>query len=182
MLFDKISKAHRAQNLSCFGQGVGVWFIAWPIFTTFQFFSLFFSTTFCTWLGLPHPSIVSFLPCACTHPIDPMGIHLLHCSHGNEHTSTHVVICNTFAIVAQDISFHLGQKQLHAFLSTTFNSSCWWINIVFTIDEIHILVDIIIANPMQTDLLPWSYTIQRFVTFNATQAKEKNYRNQHPTK
>ncbi len=53
---------------------------------------------------------------------------------------------------------------------------------MFTIDDIRILVDIVIVNPMWADLLPWSYTIQGFVVFNATQAKEKDYRNQHPTK
>jgi hypothetical protein len=33
---------------------------------------------------------------------------------------------------------------------------------------------------MQVNLLPWSCATQGFVTFNATQTKERNYRNQHP--
>ncbi len=32
-------------------------------------------------------------------------------------------IRNTFATITRDVGFHVGQKQLHAFLSTTFNSS-----------------------------------------------------------
>ncbi len=64
-------------------------------------------------LGLPHPSIVGLFRCVCTHPIDPIGIDLLHCTHGNdEHTKTHDVICDTIATIVQDASFHMGQKQL----------------------------------------------------------------------
>jgi hypothetical protein len=48
----------------------------------------------------------------------------------------------------------VGQKQLHALLSTTFNSFRQRIDIVFTKDGIHTLADIVIANPMQIDLLP----------------------------
>ncbi len=75
----------------------------------------------------------------------------------------------------------MGRKQLHAFFSTTFNSSCWLIDIVFTINYICILVDVVIIDPTQTDLLPWSYATQGFVAFYATQAKENNYCNWHPT-
>jgi len=32
----------------------------------------------------------------CIHPINPMGIHLLHCTHGNECTKTHDEIHDTF--------------------------------------------------------------------------------------
>jgi hypothetical protein len=74
------------------------------------------------WLGLPHPSITC-IRYVCIHPIDPMGIHLLCCVHGNKHTKTHDVIRNTFATTARDAGFHMGQKQLHALPLTTFNSS-----------------------------------------------------------
>lgn len=33
-------------------------------------------------LKLPYPSITCLLGCVCIHPIDPLGIHLLRCSHG----------------------------------------------------------------------------------------------------
>jgi hypothetical protein len=58
----------------------------------------------------------------CTHPIDPMGIHLLCCVHGNKCIRTHDVICNTFTATARDANFHMRQEQLHVLLSTTFNS------------------------------------------------------------
>jgi hypothetical protein len=37
-----------------------------------------------------------------------MGIHLLHCAHGNERMGTHDAIHNTFAAIAQDVGFHVG--------------------------------------------------------------------------
>jgi hypothetical protein len=110
-----------------------------------------------------------------------MGIHLLHCVHGNERTKTHDVICDTFAAIAQNVNFHMWQEQLHALPSTTFNSSHQWINIVFTKDGIRTLIDIVIVDPTRTDLLPRSYITQGFVASNVAQAKEKSYRNWYPT-
>jgi hypothetical protein len=49
------------------------------------------------------------------------------------------------------------------------------------VDDIHILINVVIADLMRADVLPWFYAIQGFVSFNVTQAKEKNYCNQHPT-
>jgi hypothetical protein len=71
----------------------------------------------------------------------------------------------------------VGQKQLHALPSTTFNSSCWWIDIVFTKDDTCTLTDVVIGDPTQADLLSQSNTIQGFATFDVTQAKEKSYCN-----
>jgi hypothetical protein len=59
----------------------------------------------------------------CTHPIDPMGIHLLRCTHGNERMGTHDVIHDIFVTIMQDVGFCMGRKQLHVHPSTTFNSS-----------------------------------------------------------
>jgi hypothetical protein len=63
-----------------------------------------------------------------------MGIHLLRCVHNNGFIGTHDVVYNTFATNAWDVGFHMGQKQLHALLLNTFNSSCQQVNIVFTKD------------------------------------------------
>jgi hypothetical protein len=52
-----------------------------------------------------------------------MGIHFLCYVHGNECIKTHDAIRDTFATIAQDASFHVGQKQFHVLPSTTFNSS-----------------------------------------------------------
>jgi hypothetical protein len=168
MFFNGTSKAHCVQILSCFGLGVGAWLIIWPIFRAFLLSSPFFSTTFHTWFGLSHPLIVGIPQCVCTHPIEPMGIHFLHCVHDNKRTRTHDIIRDTFVAIAWNDGFHMGWKQLHAFLSITFNSSCLQINIVLTKDGIHILVDIVIVDSMRTDLRPWSCATQGFVTFDVT--------------
>jgi len=179
MFFNEISKAHCIRILSCFNSKVGIWFIARLIFPTFQLSSLVFSTTFHMWFGLPHFSITNIFWCMCTHPINLMDIHLLHYIHGNKHTGTNDANHNTFVVIVCNVNFHVGREQLHVFLSTSFNSSRWQINIVFTKYGICTLTDIVITNLMWLDLLPWSCTIQRFVAFDATQAKERSYCNWH---
>jgi hypothetical protein len=106
-----------------------------------------------------------------------MGIHFLLCVHGNKRIGTHDVIHDTFVAIAWDAGFHLGWKQLHPFPSITFNSSRWWDDIVFTKDDIHTLVDVVIADPTRADLLPQSCTTQGFTTLDAAQTKERSYRN-----
>ncbi len=51
-----------------------------------------------------------------------MGIHLLHCVHGNEHIKTHDAVRDTFATITRDAGFHMGREQLHVLPSTIFNS------------------------------------------------------------
>jgi hypothetical protein len=117
-------QAHHAQILLCFGPRASIWLIIQLNSPNFQFFSPIFSTSFQTQFGLPHISITSLPQCVCPHPINPMGIHLLHCTYGNEHMKTYNVVHDTFVAITQDVNFHVGWKQLHAFPSTTFNSSC----------------------------------------------------------
>jgi hypothetical protein len=50
---------------------------------------------------------------------------------------------------------------------------------VLTKEGIHTLIDVVIVDPTQTNLFSLSYTTQRVVACDATQAKERNYRNQH---
>jgi hypothetical protein len=56
-----------------------------------------------------------------------------------------------------------------------FNSSREEVNIVLTKDEIHTLTNVVIVNPTRTDLFPQFHATQKFVTYDATQAKEKGY-------
>jgi hypothetical protein len=126
MLSNEIFEAHHVWILSCSGPRVGVWLTVRLVFPTFQLFFLVFFITLHMGLRLPHPLIVGILWCMCTHPINIMGIHLLHYAHGNECTRTHDAIHNTFAAIMRDVSFHVGQKQLHLLFSTTFNFSYWW--------------------------------------------------------
>jgi hypothetical protein len=179
MLFNKIFETCYSQILPCSRLRTNVWFITQLVFFTFWLSFLVFATTL-RMQGLPHPSIACMPWCVCTHPIDPMGIHLLRCVHSNEHIKTHDGICDTFVTSVRDVNFHVGWKQLHALPSTTFNSSCRWVDVVFTKYGIHTLVDVIIVNPTWTDLLPWSCRTRGFVAPNAIQAKEKSYHNWHP--
>jgi len=110
-----------------------------------------------------------------------MSIHFLRCSHGNERKGIHDVIHDTFIVIVWDDGFHVGWKQLHAFPSTMFNSFCQQVDIIFIKDGICILVDIVIIDPMQTNLFLWSYATQRFATFDAIQTKEMSYHDRHPT-
>jgi hypothetical protein len=54
----------------------------------------------------------------CTHLINPMGIHLLCCTHNNECIRTHDAICDTFVDIVQIFGFHVGWKQLMCFLQS----------------------------------------------------------------
>jgi len=58
----------------------------------------------------------------CTHPINPMGIHVLRCVNGKEHMKTHDVVCDIFGTIVRDGNFHVGQEQLHVLPLTKFNS------------------------------------------------------------
>jgi hypothetical protein len=60
---------------------------------------------------------------------------------------THDVIRDTFAAITRDVSFYVGREQLHALLSTTFNSSHQRIDIVFTKNGICTLIDVVIVDP-----------------------------------
>jgi len=75
-----------------------------------------------------------------------MSIYLLYCAHGNELTGTHDTICDTFAIIMRNVSFHMGWKQLQVLPSTMFNSTCWRIDIVLIKDGTHTLIDVVFAN------------------------------------
>jgi len=51
---------------------------------------------------------------------------------------------------------------------------------VFTKYDIRTLANVVIVDPTRADLLSQSCATQRFVTSNATQAKERSYRNLCP--
>ncbi len=69
-----------------------------------------------------------------------------------------------------------GTKTTTCASFNTFNSFCWWINIVLTKGGIHTLANVVIVDPIRAYLLFWFCATQGFVTFNRTQAKQKTYR------
>jgi hypothetical protein len=71
-------------------------------------------------LGFPHP-----LPLGLSHfihgqPLNPIGIELLHCAHGEETTTSHGAMWDTFASIAIDVGFHVAHKQTHIIMPPTF--------------------------------------------------------------
>ncbi len=90
----------------------------------------------------------------CTHPIDPIGIHLLHYVRGKERTRTHDAIHDIFASIVWDASFHMGWKQLHVLPLVTLNFYCWQVEIMFTKNGIYTLADVVIVDPTHVDYFP----------------------------
>jgi hypothetical protein len=78
----------------------------------------------------PHPLVPSLLHGACTHPIEPLGIHLLECAHDNEHTWTHDAMRDVVALIAWEVSFQVVCEQLHMFLSFAQPTFHWCVNIM----------------------------------------------------
>jgi hypothetical protein len=116
----------------------------------------------------------------CAHIRQPYGYPpLTLCSWQNEFTKTHGAICDTFVAITWDVGFHVGQEHLHALLSNIFKSSFRRIDIMFTKDDICIVVDIVITDPTWVDLLPQFCTTQGFVTFDAARTKKRSYYKQH---
>jgi len=80
-----------------------------------------------------------------------------------------------------DVDYHVGWEQFHVFSSNLFNFFCWWVNIVFTKDDICTLINIVITDLMWIYLFFQSRAIQRFVVFDVAEAKEQNYHDWHLT-
>ncbi len=173
MFSNKISKTHCAQILSCFGLRVGAWFTVQLVSPTFWLSSPFFFTTLHMRLGLPHPSIGSISQCVCTHPIDSMGIHFLHCAHGNKRIGTHDAIRDTFATINQRCWVPRGIRTITC---TSFNH----IQFLSLISR-HCVYQKWHSHPSQCfHCWPNSYATQRFITFKTTQTKGRSYHNRHP--
>jgi hypothetical protein len=82
-----------------------------------------------------------------------MGIHFFHHVHGEEKTTLHDVVQNTFMTIVKDVRFQVSWKQTHVLLPPTLQSSCFRIDIVLSIDGVHTLVDVVIVDPIWVDLV-----------------------------
>ncbi len=173
MLFNKIYKTHHAQILSCSDLETSTWLTYRPTCLTFWLSSPSFYTTFQTWLGLSHLLIVSIPWCVYTHPIDATSVQLLYHTYNNEHTCTHDVVHDSFVAIAWDDGFHVGCEQLYALPLTTFHSSCWWVDIVFTKNGIYTLADVVITNPTRTNLFHQSLCNSRICYLQSCSSQRK---------
>jgi hypothetical protein len=49
--------------------------------------------------------------CICSQPLDPMGIHLFWCVHGEKTTISHDVMWDVFVTTTRNVRFHISQAQ-----------------------------------------------------------------------
>jgi len=59
---------------------------------------------------------------------------------------SHDVVRDAFASIMRYSGFHVVHEQTHVLLSLTFESSCWWADIVLLVDGICTLADVIIVD------------------------------------
>jgi hypothetical protein len=132
---------------------VGAWLFARLIIPCFYLPLYVFSSTLSTKLSFLHPLILGLTHCVCGELLDPLGIHLFQCAHGKERIASHDDVRNVFAFIVRNAWFHVLWEQAHILPLPSFQSCCQWVNIVLLVDGIHILADVIIANPIQANLV-----------------------------
>jgi len=131
---------------SCVGPSVGAWLFAHLAIPCFHLPSDVFSFVLWTRLGLPHPLVLNLTHYIYDQLLDPMGIHLLHYVHGGERVISHDVIWDVFASIVKNVRFHILQKQTHVLMLPSLQSSCWQVDIILLVDDVHTLVDVVIIN------------------------------------
>jgi hypothetical protein len=97
------------------GLGIGAWLFVCLINPYFHFAFNVFSFTLHIRLGFPHLLNFSLIHCICGQHLNLVGIHLLHCSDGEEQTTSHDAIPNVVASIMNDVRFHILCKQIHVF-------------------------------------------------------------------
>jgi hypothetical protein len=150
MLFDRISKAHCAWILSCSNpRACAMLTIQTDLPNLSIFFPNFFHSALnVTWIT---PSFNCKYPSMHVHTSHwPCGYSLLTLRSWQR---THINSwCSSWHLY-----YHCVRHWFpHGMKTTTFNSTCQWVNIVFTKDDIHTLTNIVIVDPMRACLLPWS--------------------------
>ncbi|CAM6103290.1 unnamed protein product [Calypogeia fissa] len=73
-----------------------------------------FTTSLRVRLGLPHPGLLRQPSYVCGHPLDPVGTHILQCSHGSERTATHDDLRDVLAAIAWDGTCGRGGGVCHS--------------------------------------------------------------------
>jgi hypothetical protein len=149
----KLSSDYHCAWLKSYARpSLGVWVFAHPIIPTcrmaFDIFSLKLHQ-----IGLP-PSHGSWsFQCICGQAIDWIGIHLFRCVHWGKHTATHDAIQDFSTSIARDVGFHVLHKQTHVLPMPSLQLSQWQVDIVFTTNGIHTLVNVDITNPIFANLV-----------------------------
>ncbi len=77
--------------------------------------------------------------------------------------------------IVRDAGFHVLQKQTYVLSPFTLQSSRHWIDIVFSVDGVHMLANIVIANLIRVDLVLWAAFSRGVVTTIVIQVKDDLY-------
>ncbi len=123
------SNSHQTHLRSYARPGTWVWMFVHPVIPYFHLPSNVFSFALWTRLGLPHPLAFSLTHCIYDQPLNPMGIHLLRCTHGGERTTSHDVVQDVFMSIVKDMAFHVfvgTNSHFFATFSSIFLSTCWY--------------------------------------------------------
>jgi len=149
------------------------------IIPCFDLPSYVFSFALWTILGFSHPWIINLTHYIYGQSLDPMGIHLVCCAHGGERIALHDAIRYAFASIAKDARFHVFLKPNPCSSTPFLQSSSRRVNIVLSIDGIHTLVNVVIANPTQIDFGIIGSSFSWVVMTLVAQVKEGLYRDHY---
>ncbi len=166
---------------SCARLDVGAWLLARSIIHFFHLLSNIFFTTLCTRLGLSHPLVLGVSHYICSQPLDPMGIHLFRCAHGEEKMASHDVVQIVFVTIVKIAGFHVSQKKIHVISPLALQSSRHRIDIVLLINGVRTLVNVIITNPIWVDLVSRVALFCGVTVTITTQAKDGLHCDRFPT-
>jgi hypothetical protein len=104
-----------------------------------------------------------------------MGIHFLRCSHGGEHITFYDVVQDALFPLLEMLGFTFFMNRQMFFQCLCFQSLQWCIDILLSINGVHILFYVIIVNYTQVDLVSRVAMSWGIVAIIATQAKDEHY-------
>jgi hypothetical protein len=151
IIFYLPSNLHWGLLKSCVELGVSIWLLTRVIILFFHLALDVLSTMLHTRLGLSHPLVLGVSHYVCNMCLDPMGIHLLCCTHGGERTTLHVVMWDAFEAIVENMRIHDLWEQTHVL--PPLQPLHLRIDIVLLVDGVCMLVDVVIANPIWVDLV-----------------------------
>ncbi|CAM6102357.1 unnamed protein product [Calypogeia fissa] len=117
--------------------------------------------------------------CVCGHPLDPVGIHILRCSHGSERTATHDDIHDVLAAITRDAGYHVSTEQTHVLLAVDGIPDRRRADIVFSRAGVRALADVVVADPTGASMVSSAAHIPGHATSHTARLKEETYAVRH---
>ena len=93
------------------GAETGHWLQATPILPSLRFLAPLFVTALRLRLGLPHLCLATYAACACGHPLDPLGTHLLRYARGGERTTSHDSLRDAIYHIIREFRQHAHRER-----------------------------------------------------------------------